>query len=225
MKLHRLASLEALVASAATDLARRANDAIAARGRFSIALAGGNTPKPIYEALSRESIDWGRVHVFFGDERCVPPEHPRSNYRMAREALLERVAIPAAQVHRMRGELPPVLAAESYAQVLEPVLDVVLLGLGDDGHTASLFPGLTAVHEAARTVVAEEVTLPAGPEWRLTLTPPALNAARHVAFAVAGKGKAAILQQVLEGPRDLSRLPSQAIAPTSGSLDWWLAVD
>lgn len=220
-----MASLEALVKGATADLAQRAREAIAARGRFSIALAGGNTPRPIYEALARESLEWSRVHVYFGDERCVPPEHARSNYKMAREALLDRVPIPAGNVNRMRGELPPEEAAQSYAQELEPVLDVVLLGLGDDGHTASLFPGLTAVREATRRVVAEQVTIPSGPEWRLTLTPPALNAARHVAFAVAGKGKAAILAQVLEGPRDISRLPSQVIAPASGSLDWWLALD
>lgn len=218
-------SFEALVDGLVEDLVRRAAQAIADRGAFSIALSGGSTPKPIYEALARQKVSWANVHVFFGDERCVPPEHPRSNFGMARAALLSVVPIPRKQVHRMRGELEPDAAAAEYAKELAPVLDVALMGLGDDGHTASLFPGSTAVHEGKRSVVAQEVMLPEGPQWRLTLTPKAINAARHVAFAVAGKGKAQIVELVLTGPKDIARLPAQAVAPTSGSLAWWLAVD
>ena len=213
-----------MIAGAADFIAALAAEAIAARGRFTIALSGGNTPKPVYQRLASAALDWTRVHVFFGDERCVPPDDPRSNYHMARAALLDHVAIPAENVHRMRGEDPPEAAAEAYAADLRTALgedgrlDLVLLGLGHDGHTASLFPGLAAVTETRRTVMACYVEFVG--MWRLTLTPPTINAARRVAFLVAGADKAEVLHRVLQGPRQPVVLPAQAIRPTEQPALW-----
>ncbi len=214
----------ALVAGAADFIATLAREAITARGRFTVALSGGNTPKPVYERLSLVPLDWSRVHVVFGDERCVPPDDPRSNYHMAKAALLDRVPIPASNVLRMRGEDPPEEAAASYAEDLrrdlgdEGRIDLVLLGLGDNGHTASLFPGLAVVTETSRTVLACYVEVVG--MWRLTLTPPAINAARRVAFLVSGEGKAEVLRQVLQGPRKPVELPAQVIRPSERPAVW-----
>lgn len=190
-----------------------------------VALAGGSTPKAMYRLLAspayRERVEWRRVEIYFGDERCVPPDDPQSNYRMAREALLEHVP---ARVHRMRGEDEPAAAASAYERELRellgatPRVDLVLLGMGDNGHTASLFPGLHAVEERERWVVAEyvaEVSM-----WRLTVTPVVLNASAEVLFLVAGADKAAMLHRVLEGPRDARALPAQVVAPRDGRLTW-----
>jgi 6-phosphogluconolactonase len=212
-----------------------AQRAIGERGRFSVALAGGSTPRPVYELLAqapfRAQIDWSRTHVWWGDERCVPPDDPESNYRLAREALLDKVPLPPQNIHRMRGEIEPTTAAAEYAQELARYLgagdetgahtaglDLVLLGMGDNGHTASLFPGQPAVHEQSRSVVAEyivEVGM-----WRITLTPIAINAARHVVFLVSGAGKAGRLYEVLQGPYDPDRSPAQVIKPADGELVW-----
>ncbi len=214
----------ALVAGAADFIATLAREAIAARGRFTVALSGGNTPKPVYERLSLVPLDWSRVHVVFGDERCVPPDDPRSNYHMAKAALLDRVPIPASNVLRMRGEDPPEEAAASYAEDLRRDLgddgriDLVLLGLGDNGHTASLFPGLAVVTETSRTVLACYVEVVG--MWRLTLTPPPINAARRVAFLVSGESKAEVLRQVLQGPRKPIELPAQTIRPSERPAVW-----
>src|SRR5262245_61709958 len=219
----------ALADSAARQFVERCQAAIDARGSFSIALSGGSTPRDLHLRLASpplaQQIDWAHVHVWFGDERCVPPDDPQSNYRMANEALLTKVPIPAAQVHRMRGELPPEQAAEAYEGELAeffkddaPRLDVILLGMGDNGHTASLFPGLKAVHEQRRWVVAEyvgEVSM-----WRITLTPVVLNLGREVLFLVAGGGKASMLRQVLEGPFDPDQRPAQIVRPTPGEVIW-----
>ncbi|RBP15783.1 6-phosphogluconolactonase [Roseiarcus fermentans] len=217
----------AFVAGAADFVAREAAEAIARRGRFSIALSGGNTPKPIYARLAAApGLDWGRILVAFGDERCVPPDDPRSNYGMARAALLDHVPIPPENVLRMRGEDPPRAAAAAYAEELARALgpdgrlDLALLGLGDNGHTASLFPGLAALEETERTVVAAYVEVVG--MWRLTLTPPAINAARRVAFIVAGADKAEVLARVLQGPRDPEVLPAQAIRPVDSRALWLL---
>ena len=214
----------ALIAGTADFIAASAAEAIAARGAFAIALSGGNTPKPVYQRLASAAIDWTRVQVFFGDERCVPPRDTRSNYHMARAALLDRVAIPAGNVHRMRGEDPPEAAAEAYAAELRSALgddgrlDLVLLGLGQDAHTASLFPGLAAVTETQRAVMACYVEFVG--MWRLTLTPPTINAARRVAFVVSGADKAEILHRVLQGPRQPVVLPAQAVRPTERPALW-----
>jgi 6-phosphogluconolactonase len=230
-----LSDAGALARAVADLVAARAADATRARGRFTLALAGGETPRSAYTLLAdgrySGSVDWTRVHVLWGDERCVPPDDPRSNYRMARVALLSRVPIPPQQVHRIRGEDEPHAAAAAYEALLRGLLgtagpdgppergaDLVLLGMGSDGHTASLFPGLEAVHERVRWVVAERGG--AGGLWRVTLTPVVLNAARAVVFMVLGAGKAGALREVLEGPLAPDRLPAQAIRPARGHLIW-----
>ena len=206
---------------------------LAARGRglrrrFAVALAGGSTPRAAYALLATEEfaarVDWSRVHVFWGDERCVPPDDPDSNYRMAREALLDKIPIPTENVHRIRGELPPDEAAAAYQAELEAVLgaggrfDLVLLGMGVDGHTASLFPGTAALHEGERWVVAAFVDKLSA--WRVTLTPVVLNAAAQVTFVVSGAGKAEQLREVLAGPYQPDVLPAQMVRPTDGRLLW-----
>jgi 6-phosphogluconolactonase len=200
--------------------ARRSIDEI---GRFTVALAGGSTPKRAYEMLATEygepkDLDWGRAHAFFGDERAVPPDHEDSNYRMAREALLSRV--PVGSVHRMRGELDPKEAATLYERELvaffagPPVLDLVLLGIGEDGHTASLFPRTPALDTRDRWAVANPVEKLG--TTRLTLTVPAINAARMVTFLVAGEGKAEALREILEGNADPRDYPAKLIQPPPG---------
>lgn len=214
----------ALVTGAADFIAAEAKAAIEARGVFSLALSGGNTPKPIYARLATLPLDWRHVHLFFGDERCVPPDDERSNYHMVKAALIDHVVIPPANVHRMRGEDEPEAAAAAYAQDIRTALgadgrfDLVLLGLGDDGHTASLFPGLAAVTETERRVMAcyvEAVSM-----WRLSLTPPAINSARRAAFLVAGALKAGMVKRVLQGPRQPVVLPSQTVRPADRPALW-----
>jgi 6-phosphogluconolactonase len=218
--------LPALIAGAADLIAAAAAEAIAARGRFTIALSGGSTPKPVYQRLTFATLDWSRVEIFFGDERCVPPDDPQSNFRMAREALIDRVPIPPENVHRMQGEDPPDAAAAAYTGELtrslgsDPRIDLVLLGLGDNGHTASLFPGLAVVTETVRPVMAAYVEVVG--MWRLTLTPPMINAARKVVFLVSGAGKAEVLHRVLQGPREPIVLPAQTVRPTKQPALWMI---
>jgi 6-phosphogluconolactonase len=225
--------LESLVSAAAEQVATLAEDAVAARGRFSVALSGGSTPRPVYELLAADEfaarIDWSRVHIFWGDERCVPPDHPDSNSRMTRQALLDRVPIPPRQIHRMQGEIDPARAAIEYEAALRaffgsgdetPRFDLVLLGMGDDGHTASLFPGTTALNERRRWVTENYVARLG--TWRITLTPPALNAARNVIFLVSGPGKAEVLHTVLHERYQPDRFPSQLIQPVRGRLLWMI---
>lgn len=220
---------QALAEAAARHVVERAQAASDARGAFSIALSGGTTPRELHLKLAApplvDQVDWSRVRVFFGDERSVPPDDERSNYRMAEETLLSRVPIPRNRIHRMRGELPPEQAAEDYERQLRdffgdepPRLDLILLGMGDNGHTASLFPGLTAVHEQQRWVVAEYV--PEVGMWRITLTPAIINLAREVIFLVAGAAKADMLRQVLEGPYAPDERPAQIVRPSPGEVVW-----
>ncbi len=199
----------AAVAMAAADhVARAAARASSARGAFHLALAGGTTPRAAYQALARLPVDWARLHVWFGDERAVGPDDADSNYRMARESLFEHVPIPQAQIHRMEGEAPDLDAAASrYAGDLPPSLDLILLGMGEDGHTASLFPGSSAVLETARAVVP--VVGPKPPPRRLTLTRRALDAARELLVLVTGEGKADVLARALTGPEATTQLPVQ----------------
>ena len=221
-------SPELLADAVAQHIVTSAAEAISSRGRFTLALAGGSTPRAAYSRLAAgdwqlATGDWRLVHILWGDERSVPPDDFRSNYRMAKEALLDRVPIPADQIHRIRGEDDPEKAAADYERELRALLgseglDLVLLGLGEDGHTASLFPGQAAVHETARWVVA--VPAPDGTMWRVTLTPAVLNAARNVTFVVSGAGKAQRLEQVLQGPFTPDILPAQSIRPTQGQLTW-----
>jgi 6-phosphogluconolactonase len=220
---------EELAEAAAREFVARAEETINALGRFAVVLAGGSTPEATYEVLARDypgTLDWGRVHVFFGDERTVPPDHEDSNYRMAHEALLSRV--PVGSVHRMRGELPPAEAAAAYEEELReffgpdefPSFDLILLGIGEDGHTASLFPETSALDVTDRWVVANPVLKLE--TTRLTLTVPAINAAKAVTFLVAGQGKAEVLKEILEGDADPRAYPAKFIRPESGALMWML---
>jgi 6-phosphogluconolactonase len=227
---------EAISQAAATEIVRCATEAIAARGRFTLALSGGSTPEHLYQLLAgppfRSNIDWKRVEVFWGDERCVPPEHRDSNYRMAREAMLQRLPIPPAQVHRIEAERQDrASAARDYQAVIarvfgidpagEPAtLDLVLLGMGPCGHTASLFPGTAALGETKAWVTVNFV--PKFATDRITLTYPILNRAREVLFLVAGTDKADTLAAVLEGPPDPIQLPSQKIQPANGPVFWFV---
>lgn len=224
---------ESVARAAAERIADIARASIAARGLYTLVLSGGSTPRRVYELLAGEEfgerIDWPNVHVFFGDERMVPPDHAESNYRMAHEALLARVPIPPENVHRIEGLGDAAANASSYESALRglfgeevewPRLDHVLLGMGDDGHTASLFPGTTVLDEQ-RLWVAPNWVEKLG-AWRVTLTAPAINAARHVTFLVNGSGKAERVREVLKGERDPSRLPSQLIRPHDGTLEWFV---
>jgi 6-phosphogluconolactonase len=219
---------EAVAAALADLFIDVGQTALADRGVFRVALSGGNTPRRAYELLAEEprslNLPWKDVFVYFGDERCVPPDDEQSNYRMARKAFLDRVPIPPANVHRIRGEADPGVAANNYASIIRtdladpPRLDLVLLGLGPDGHTASLFPGSPPdLHDSVlvRAVFAQSQGM-----WRVTMTPKLINLGRTVAFAVEGAGKADILASVLEGPVDATKYPAQIVNPSSGRLLW-----
>ena len=221
----------ALARALADLVVAQARAAIAARGRFDLALAGGSTPKAAYALLAREdatAIDWQAVRFFFGDERCVPPDDAESNYRTARVALLQPLGIASTHVFRMHGEDEPAEAARAYADVLRaelpttpdgtPQFDLVLLGMGPDGHTASLFPGSDPLVDDSSLVRAPYVAKFS--TYRLTLTPRVLNAARVVAVTTGGDAKAAALAAVLDGPHDPTTYPIAILAPRSGDLRW-----
>ena len=224
----------ATVALEAAELfVQLADEAIGLTGRFTVALAGGSTPDAMYKLLTEEPfrsrVDWAKVEVFFGDERCVPPDHAESNYRMAREALLSKVPIPGDNVYRMRGEESDHnVAAKEYGEMLKEKfgdggLDLCLLGMGDDGHTASLFPHTEAIHERKHRVVAHFVEKSTtGQSWRITLTAPFINRCRDVLVLVTGAKKATRVAEVLEGPRDPERLPIQLVAPASSRYTWMM---
>ncbi len=222
----------------AEAVAARLEAAVRARGVAFLALSGGSTPKGLYAQLAdpagpfRARVPWQAVHVFWGDERHVPPDHPESNYRLAHDGLLAHVPVPPAHVHRIRGEEPDAaVAAAAYAREMAgafgahgrledgwPRFDLALLGMGADGHTASLFPGTDAVHEATRWAVA--VWVPQLQAHRISLTAPVLNRAAAVVFLVTGAEKAETLAAVLEGPRRVDVYPSQAVRPVGGELLW-----
>jgi 6-phosphogluconolactonase len=232
--------IEYNVAPDATALATRAAEhftdavekAVAARGRARIAISGGSTPKATFQLLAdaaqpwRERMPWEKLEIFWVDERCVPPDHPDSNYRMTREALLDKVPLKPEQVHRMEGELDPQVAAARYESLLRnefrlegaesPRFDLVALGMGPDGHTASLFPHTEALNELARLVTANHVAQK--DTWRITLTWPVINHASSVFFLIGGADKAEVVQQVFMGANDPERLPSQLIWPSGGIL-------
>jgi 6-phosphogluconolactonase len=224
-----LADLEAVSRAAAELLVGRAREVIKDRNQFSLVLSGGHTPRRLYELLSsdpfRDQVSWDRVNVFWGDERCVPAEDPRSNEHMAREALLDHVRIPPLQIHPIHCSQRVHEAAVEYETLLRtffkdgaPRFDFVLLGLGEDGHTASLFPNTPVLEEHEHWASGLYV---AGQDfYRVTLTAAILNQAAAVAFLVTGASKAHILNEVLEGPFDPSRLPAQLIRPRSGQLFW-----
>jgi 6-phosphogluconolactonase len=206
---------ETLAQEAAAWMARSLRDALATRPRASLALSGGGTPVPAYRALAEAKLPWERVDVFFVDERFVPPDHADSNYRMVEDTLLKPLRLPSSQVFRMQGEREDRdAAAREYEATLPPVLDVVLLGMGPDGHTASLFPGHPALEEQQRRVLA--IVGPKPPPWRMTLTLPVLLSARAVLNLVAGAGKAEAVRRALAG--DVS-LPAARVTNTQWMLD------
>lgn len=220
---------QAASAALAESFAACAEEAVNARGRFSVALTGGSGPRQAYRLLGdeplRSRVPWKGVHLFWGDERCVPPRHARSNFRMANEAFIARVPIPPGNVHRMRGELPPDQGAAAYAEELAaffgpgvPRFDLVHLGVGPDGHVASLFPFTRPLRERLRTVTTN-LHLPLG-EPRITLTLPVLNAAARIELPVMGADKADIVWAVLRGPIDPFRYPAQFVRPTGGEMVW-----
>lgn len=226
---------QSLMEAAATHVVHHAGQAIQERNVCSIALAGGSTPKRLYELLATSpfhtQVEWTKIQVFWGDERHVPPEHADSNYRMADEALLRQVPIPPNHIHRVPGELPDAqTVADRYEAALRtqfhvpepdiPRFDLILLGMGLDGHTASLFPGTPAVDESRRLVVASWVEQ--FQAYRITFTPVLLNRARQVTFLISGGEKAETLAAVLEGPLQPHALPAQIIRPNPGHLTWFL---
>jgi 6-phosphogluconolactonase len=238
-------SVEELNAAAAEHIATAARGALEERGRFLFVLAGGNTPRGAYEQLvaqHAQEIDWTRVHVFWSDERCVAPAHAQSNYGMAADSLLQRVDVPAGNVHRIRGEDPPERAAMMYGRELAeffraaapadlwsaPAFDLVLLGVGEDGHTASLFPGSPAL-AATGWAAPARVPEPAAVAGRVTLTLPAINAAREVLFLVAGAAKRQVVEQILRpssyrGQGGAPTLPAARVRPR-GRSRWFLDAD
>ncbi|MFQ3535982.1 MAG: 6-phosphogluconolactonase [Aggregatilineales bacterium] len=220
VKVYRdLADLTWGVAALIVKLGRQA---LAERDTYRLALSGGSTPVPLYALLAlpewRAQLDWARTHIYFTDERCVPPDHAESNYGMVKRTLLEPIQAPEANIHRMQGEAEPRQAAESYNTLLRGVqMDVMLLGMGEDGHTASLFPATAALDEAERACVANYV--PQLSAWRLTLSAPYINAARHKLFMVSGSSKAAVLRDVLHGAHDPQRYPAQLIRDADWLID------
>ena len=225
------ADVDELSLRAAEATVRTINESVRSHGSFSVALSGGNTPRTLYRLLStrfRNQIPWTKVHIFWGDERYVPLAHPQSNYRMARETLLDTVPCPAENVHQMPTELPnPDDAAREYEKTLRsyfskdwPHFDLVLLGLGEEGHTASLFPGSPALNETKRWVVA--VKAPAEPPLRLTLTLPALTEAASIYFLVTGSNKAQALHDVLTGSPAPKIYPASGVRSARGRVIWWV---
>jgi 6-phosphogluconolactonase len=226
------ATTEELAEVAAEMFASVATAAVTARGVARVAISGGGTPKAMFELLADRGqphfarVPWEKLELFWVDERCVPPTHEESNYRMTNEAMLSHVPLPAAQIHRMEGELDPQVAASRYEAEIRtafrlegaetPVFDLVLLGMGDDGHTASLFPHTEALNEMGRLVVANHV--PQKDAWRITLTWPVINRGREVAFLIEGEAKAQVVADVFLGAYDPESKPSQLIRPASGRL-------
>ncbi len=225
----------ALHAAAAEKFAGCAVSAIAERGRFCVALSGGNTPRGVYAQLAARharDLSWDKIHIFFGDERCVSPDDPESNYRMARESLLSKIPVPEENVHRIPGELPAAQAAVQYEKDVRtffrlpagawPRFDLILLGIGDDGHTASLFPGSAALQEQSRIVVSNWVEK--FEAYRITVTYPVLNHANEVVFLVSGKGKAAIVSDIFDSAKQ-GFYPAQKVRPENGKLLWLVDKD
>ncbi len=217
------------VVDAADFILARARTALAERGEFRVALSGGNTPRPVYAELGRIARDlpWERVRFTFGDERCVPPDDPESNFRMARESLFDPYSVPEKSIMRLRGEIDPPLAAQEYEDALALLAtqrgetiyrhDLMLLGMGEDGHTASLFPGTAALGEQVRRVVANFVARLEA--WRLTMTFPLLNQSRQVLFLAWGDKTPRVLERVLAGA---TAFPASRVNPPNGKLTWMI---
>ena len=220
-----------LVKTAAREIMAVIRQFIDDHDRCTIALAGGSTPRDVYARLANDQfksgVNWKKVQLFWGDERTVPPEHADSNFRMVREILLDRIDIPAENVHRIYGEIAPKRAAIEYSEILtkklgttRPSFDLVLLGVGEDGHTASLFPGTQALEKFDENVVA--VFVPRLNTWRITLTLPLLNASKNVMFILSGASKAVVAKRVINATRPRKELPATLVRPEYGTLHWLL---
>jgi 6-phosphogluconolactonase len=218
-------SKDDMIEAAADKFVELASEAIEEHGRFTVALSGGSTPEPLYATLAeRDDIDWSRVRIYFSDERAVPPDNDQSNYRMARLSLLDDID---ANVHRIQGELEPKEAAEAYIEELKsgfegdvPQFDLVLLGMGEDGHIASLFPKTAALSEDEAWIIAHHV--PQIDAWRITMTYPIINNARAVMFLVTGEEKADALYEALRGDPNPERYPAQAVQLEHGECLWYI---
>jgi len=233
-----LADATELFHAAAEEVCRIAQMSMDTTGRFSLVLSGGATPRGLYQLLTehpyKAQVEWKRVEFFWGDERAVPPDHPASNYRMAKEAMLDKLAVPQDRIHRIEGERSDIdQAARDYEATIERVLgripgvgrrpphfNLFLLGMGDDGHTASLFPHTPALGEKERWVMAQEG--PKEPRGRITMTPPLINAAHFIMFLVTGATKKNVLASVLQGTRDPEGYPAQLIHPLTGEVTWFV---
>jgi 6-phosphogluconolactonase len=214
------ANAQELARGAAEYFVARSGEAVARKGFFTVALSGGSTPKALYQLLVDLDVPWSQTHFFWSDERHVPPDHPDSNYRMAYEAMLARVPVPESNIHRVHGENADAAeAANEYEQTLLP-LDLILLGLGTDGHTASIFPGSEVLNETKRLVAAPWVEK--FNAYRITMTLPLLNNGASVVFLVSGAEKAGIVKEVIEGPK---QYPAQFVQPAHGQLLWMLDKD
>ncbi|GAX62421.1 6-phosphogluconolactonase/glucosamine-6-phosphate isomerase/deaminase [Candidatus Scalindua japonica] len=233
-KIHAYPNKQKLLTATAEHMVGSIVQTIRNNGVCNVVLSGGSTPGGVFSLLAsdsnRDQVDWGRIHIFWGDERMVPPEHNDSNFRMARETLLDHIKISDKNVHRIRGEIAPELAAAEYVELLNdhfkgslPCFDLVLLGLGEDGHTASLFPETDAVEESEKNVVA--VFVPKLDTWRVTLTLAVINAAREVLFLVSGKSKSEIIQRIISTKQPVKELPATMVNPQNGELHWMLDSD
>lgn len=222
--------LEVLSRAAAELFTTRAKRCVAAEGRFAVALSGGATPRGLYALLGstpfRENIEWKHTHVFWADERCIPGDHPESNFKLAVDAFLSSIAIPKENIHRIKGEKGPLRAAQDYEEELRlffgpafPVFDLIILGAGEDGHTASLFPGSASLHERARLVLPVHLEPPKID--RVTLTLPVLNHAAEVLFLASGRAKAEVVHAILENGNPM-RHPAGLVHPVRGSITWFI---
>ena len=232
--IHAYPSKDKLVAATAEFVADSIEQAIQQNGVCNLALSGGNTPGGVFTLLASDScrnrVDWSRLHLFWGDERMVPPEHEDSNFRLVQGTLLGHIKIPAENVHRMRGEIAPEEAAAEYAELMHghfkdnpPCFDLMLLGLGEDGHTASLFPETDAVEESEKHAVA--VFVPKLDVWRVTLTLPVINASKKVLFLVSGKAKSEMVQRIMSNKQPDKEIPATMVSPQNGELHWMLDSD
>ena len=227
MNIQKFKDSDELSQSATKKFIELANQAIIERGRFLVSLSGGSTPMKLYEKLANETLDWSRVHFFWGDERCVPVDDPGNTYGSMRGILFNKIG--TTNIHRVESELEPAQAAQAYAHTLSgfadapfdfPRFDLVLLGMGDDGHTASLFPGSPVdIETSTIAVTAQYQDRPAN---RVSLTPKVFNHAREVWFLVTGAGKAETLRNVIKGEKNLEFLPAQRIQPVDGNLVWMI---
>ncbi|MCB2179782.1 6-phosphogluconolactonase [bacterium] len=219
---------------AAETILQQAHRSLAKRQQYTLVLSGGSTPAPVYARLAErsqaENLDWQNIYIFWGDERCVPPDDSQSNYRMAKENLLDHIAIPPDNIYRIMGELEPETAAQDYEGVLnaffhnrEKRFDTILLGLGDDGHTASLFPGTDGLKETQRWVIPN--IHPYTNTWRISLTYPTINLSRHIIFLVAGAGKADVAANCIQHPQEPPAYPAKGITGTDAPPLWLLDVD